>query len=46
LIREAGGHVARIDDAPYQAGTRVHGLLSAPNKEVWTSIRDYLLLDF
>tara|TARA_R100001143_G_scaffold59946_1_gene58984 strand:- start:5081 stop:5899 length:819 start_codon:yes stop_codon:yes gene_type:complete len=46
LIREAGGHVARIDDAPYQAGERVHGLLSAPNKEVWTSIRDYLLLDF
>lgn len=46
LIREAGGHVAKIDDMPYLAGERVHGLLSAPNEDVWHGLRDYLLSDF
>ncbi|MDF1750677.1 MAG: inositol monophosphatase [Alphaproteobacteria bacterium] len=46
LIREAGGFVARIDDEPYRAGERVHGLLSAPNEAIWQDIRDYLLSTF
>ncbi len=43
LIREeAGGKVARYDGAPYRAGDRVEGLLSAPDRESWQAIRAFM----
>ncbi len=39
LLREAGGHVARIDDMPYRPEDRVRSLLSACSEETWEALR-------
>jgi len=41
ILKEAGGHVACIDAKPYQAQDRVHGLLSAPDKESWDALNHF-----
>ena len=45
LHREAGGYSARVDGKPYRAGDRVEGLLSAPSRECWTQIHEFLKPD-
>lgn len=37
--RESGGMAGRIDDRPYRAGERVHGLLSAPDAVSWAQLK-------
>lgn len=41
ILREAGGHVARIDGKDYQAQDRAYGLLSAPDKDSWEALNQY-----
>lgn len=41
ILKEAGGHVARIDGKPYLAQDRTHGLLSAPDKDTWDALCQY-----
>lgn len=43
IHREAGGHAAMVDGAPYRASTRAKGLLLAPDAESWLRIREALL---
>lgn len=43
ILQEAGGMAGRIDGTPYRAGDRVHGLLSAPDPDVWHRLRAFLL---
>jgi fructose-1,6-bisphosphatase/inositol monophosphatase family enzyme len=45
LHREAGGHAARFDAAPYSALVRSGGLIVAPDRESWLAARDALLRD-
>lgn len=45
LLREAGGHVERIDDLPYRPEDRVRSLLSAGSKESWEDLRHVLCAD-
>lgn len=42
LLRESGGHVARIDDMPYRPEDRVRSLLSAGSEEIWHELRSIL----
>ncbi len=39
LLRESGGHVARIDDRPYRPEDRVRSLLTAGSRENWDELR-------
>ncbi len=41
ILQESGGHVARIDGELYRAEDRVHGLLSAPNKDAWDELNQF-----
>jgi len=43
LHREAGGYTAHFDGTPYQAADRGGGLISAPDQDSWTAVRDALL---
>ena len=45
LLREAGGHVERIDDLPYRPEDRVRSLLSAGSKQSWEDLRHVLCAD-
>jgi len=42
IRREAGGVVDRLDAAPYRAGARVEGLLSAPDPDSWARLAAFL----
>jgi fructose-1,6-bisphosphatase/inositol monophosphatase family enzyme len=42
LHREAGGFTAHFDGSAYRPVTRTGGLISAPDRETWTIIRDAL----
>lgn len=43
IHREAGGHTAHFDGSPYRPVNRSGGLISAPDEESWTALRDALL---
>ncbi|MCU7723153.1 inositol monophosphatase [Actinoplanes sp. KI2] len=45
IIREAGGTVRHLDGAPYRPANSEHGLLVAPNDEVWHTVRGTLFPD-
>jgi fructose-1,6-bisphosphatase/inositol monophosphatase family enzyme len=40
LYAEAGGHVRMLDGSSYRAGGPDSGLLSAPDKDSWTAVRE------
>lgn len=42
LLREAGGHSARLDGRPYRAVDRVEGLLSTTDPQSWAAIKNFL----
>ena len=42
LHREAGGHAARFDGAPYSPLVRTGGLICAPDAESWAAARETL----
>jgi len=45
IHKEAGGYSALLNGSPYRPTERSHGLLSAPDKQMWYDIRNYLLSD-
>lgn len=45
IVSRAGGHVAMLDETPYDASCDTGYLLSASCKEVWTRVRDHLAKD-
>jgi fructose-1,6-bisphosphatase/inositol monophosphatase family enzyme len=45
IIREAGGAVRHLDGSEYHPTAREHGLLVAPNEDVWRTVRDTLFPD-
>ena len=45
LVREAGGHAARQDGAPYSPTERTRGLLCAPDPDSWHHINEILRPD-
>lgn len=42
VLREAGGHAERIDGEAYRANDRVRCLLTAPNREAWNRLHDFI----
>jgi fructose-1,6-bisphosphatase/inositol monophosphatase family enzyme len=45
IIREAGGTVRHLDGSPYHPANSEHGLLVAPNEDVWHTVRGTLFPD-
>jgi fructose-1,6-bisphosphatase/inositol monophosphatase family enzyme len=45
IIREAGGAVRHLDGSAYHPTDREHGMLVAPNDDVWHTVRDTLFPD-
>lgn len=45
IIRESGGTVRHLDGTPYRPANSEHGLLVAPNDDVWHTVRDTLFPD-
>lgn len=45
FLREAGGHVARLDGSPYTAGDDRCGLLAAASRTIWSDAQRALLTD-
>jgi fructose-1,6-bisphosphatase/inositol monophosphatase family enzyme len=45
LHREAGGHAARLDAAPYRPTDRGTGLLLSPDEASWRTLHDALLAE-
>jgi fructose-1,6-bisphosphatase/inositol monophosphatase family enzyme len=45
IIREAGGTVRHLDGSGYHPSDSEHGLLVAPNDDVWHTVRDTLFPD-
>jgi fructose-1,6-bisphosphatase/inositol monophosphatase family enzyme len=45
IIREAGGAVRHLDGSEYHLTNSEHGLLVAPNEDVWLTVRDTLFPD-
>jgi len=43
LLREAGGHTARLDNRAYRAADRVEGILSTTDAESWKLIKNFLV---
>lgn len=41
MLSEAGGRSARLDGAPYRAGDRVPGLLSASDPDSWQKLKKF-----
>lgn len=42
MVREAGGHVARLDGSPYRPEHLTGGLMAAPDEESWQELRQAL----
>ncbi|HSH91636.1 MAG TPA: inositol monophosphatase [Ramlibacter sp.] len=42
FLREAGGHVARLDGSPYRPHEQRNGLLAASNEAMWHASRELL----
>jgi fructose-1,6-bisphosphatase/inositol monophosphatase family enzyme len=40
ILQEAGGHVARVDDAPYRPNERTRALLCARSPDLWSTLSD------
>jgi fructose-1,6-bisphosphatase/inositol monophosphatase family enzyme len=45
LLQEAGGHVARVDDAPYRPTERTGALLCSGDIGLWSTLSDYMQAD-
>lgn len=45
LLQEAGGHVARVDDAPYRPNERTRSLLCSGSTGQWETLSDLMLAD-
>jgi len=45
LLREAGGQVDRVDDAPYRPNERTRALLCAGSPALWTTLSDLMRAD-
>jgi len=45
LLTEAGGHVGRVDNAPYRATERTSALLCAGSAGLWTTLSDLTRAD-
>ena len=43
LHRQAGGYAAKFDGSPYNPCTTIGGLICAPDKPTWTTLREVLL---
>jgi fructose-1,6-bisphosphatase/inositol monophosphatase family enzyme len=42
IHREAGGYTAHFDGSPYRPANRTGGLISAPDRDTWSTVRDAL----
>jgi fructose-1,6-bisphosphatase/inositol monophosphatase family enzyme len=45
IVREAGGTARHLDGTPYHPTVGEHGLLVAPNEDVWHTVRNTLFPD-
>jgi fructose-1,6-bisphosphatase/inositol monophosphatase family enzyme len=45
LLREAGGHVGRVDDAPYRPTERTRALLCSGDTGLWATLSDLMQAD-
>ena len=42
IFQEAGGHVARVDDAPYRPNERTRALLCAGSQALWSTLSGHM----